>query len=404
MIAQLTDHKDAVIVLSSLQVDNQVANIGNDINPRFSWLIESTRRGISQTSYQILVSEPQASNKNVWDSGVVTSSQSRLIEYAGLTLTPNTTYSWTVHIVAPAGSGSASSEFTTGFLDSSKRSNLQLRQTALTLPATLVDAFRKALWIWTLETGLPNVPAGDRAFRRTFATPTGKVATSALVLLTVDNKFSFYVNGFLVGSSPNGTEWQNSQTYSVTLAPQSNLFAIRGVNLPTDDGGPSPAAVLATIQITFSDGTSTILSSDSTWLSIKAVPTNFESPALDDSQWVGATVVAQYGTNIWASDVQVPKNAAHITTLPVPTSSTASTASTVSTASTASTATTFSTTFSTPTSSTAGNNSTKESKPVGPIAGGIIGGIFVLLLIVLAFLWRQRRARRRAVTRELSPS
>jgi alpha-L-rhamnosidase len=387
IFTQLTDQKDAVILLSSLHVDDQVTHIGNDINPRFSWTISSSRGGNSQTSYQVLVSESQAGGNSIWNSGVVTSTQSHLIEYAGPSLTPNTTYFWTVHVVAPAGSGSASSQFTTGFWDPRKRSSLQLRQTALTLPTALVDAFRRALWIWTLETGLPNVPTGDRAFRRTFTTPAGKVATSALVLLTVDNEFFFYVNGIFVGSSPNGTDWTSAQTYSVTLAPRSNLFAIRGINFPDETTeGPSPAAVLATVQITFSDGTTTILSSDSSWLSTQGLPTNFESPAFDDSQWVDATVIGQYGTNIWANNVHVPANAAPTIILPVPTSSIAP-----------------SSTSSTPTPAATGGNSTRKSQPVGAIVGGIVGGVIVLLLVVLVFLWRRRRSHRRAATRKYFP-
>lgn len=44
------------------------------------------------------------------------------------------------------------------------------------------------------------------------------------------------------------------------------------------------------------------------------------------------------------------------------------------------------------------NGSSNKTKPIGAIAGGAIGGIFLVLLIALAFLWRRRRSSRSAAT------
>lgn len=210
------------------------------------------------------------------------------------------------------------------------------------------------------------------------------MAASALVLLSVDDRFSFYVNGNLVGSSPTTPDnWKNATTYSVTLAATSNVFAIRGINNPdVMSGGPNPAGVLAAIQITFSDGTTSVLSSSSGWRSTKAIPNDFESPSLDDSQWAPAAVLFKYGEGPWLSDVAVPTDAAPTTTLPASNAGTASP--------TAPTSTNRSTTTSTATSS----GSSGTSQPVGAIVGGVIGGIAFLLLIVLVFLWRKKYSHR----------
>lgn len=300
--------KDAAITVSSLQVENKVAPVGIDVKPRFSWIISSTQRGIAQTSYQILVSKSQAGNSDVWNSGVVTSTKPYLIEYTGPALASDTRYFWSVNIVTPAGSASTSSEFTTGMLAPSDwGSSLWIGKPNKGLPDTLLSAFRSASWIWTSETGAPNAPAEDRAFRKTFTSPAGKVATSALVLLSVDDRFSFYVNGNLVGSSSTTVDnWKTAQKFTVPLASGSNLFAIRGTNLAdVGTGGPGPAGVLAAIQITFSDGTTSVLSSDASWRSIKVIPTNFQSPSLDDSQWAAAAVLSQYGSGPWGTQVAV---------------------------------------------------------------------------------------------------
>jgi alpha-L-rhamnosidase len=294
--------------LSSLQVENKITPVGIDVKPRFSWIISSAQRGIAQTSYQILVSKSQAGSSDVWNSGVVTSTKPYLIEYAGPTLTSDTRYFWSVNVATPAGSSSASSEFTTGMLTPGDwGSSLWIGKPNQGLPDTLVAAFRSASWIWTSETGAPNAPAEDRAFRKTFTTPSGKVATSALVLLSVDDRFSFYVNGNLVGSSPTTVDvWKTAQKFTVPLASGSNLFAIRGTNLAdVSTGGPGPAGVLAAIQITFSDGTTSIFSSDASWRSIKVIPANFQSPSLDDSQWAASTVLAQYGSGPWGTQITV---------------------------------------------------------------------------------------------------
>ena len=55
--------------------------------PRLSWIITSTERGVKQTAYQILVAGSETGlEKNqgeLWDSGKVTSDDTVQIRYAG---------------------------------------------------------------------------------------------------------------------------------------------------------------------------------------------------------------------------------------------------------------------------------------------------------------------------------
>lgn len=293
------------VTLRSLRVENKVAPVGIDVNPRFSWIISSSARGVIQTSYQIRVSTAKAGSSDVWDSGVVQSNIPYLQEYSGPALSSDTHYFWNVNVATSAGSASASSEFTTGLLSSSDwGSSLWIGKPS---PSTLVSTFNAASWIWTKETEFPNAPPGDRAFRKTYATPSGKVATSAEVLITADDLFDLYLNGQLVGSASNATDsWKSAEIFNVNLSSDSNLFAVRGTNRPAVGGGDGPAGLIAAIQITFVDGTSSFISTDSTWLATNTVPDNFQSPSFNDSQWAAATIEATYGSGVWGSQVVLP--------------------------------------------------------------------------------------------------
>jgi len=261
---------------------------------------------------------------------------------------------------------------------------IEKRQDALT------SSFQSALWIWTSEAAPPNAPPESRAFRRTYISPTGKSATFADILMTVDDRYSLYVNGNLAGSSPDigGVYvWRTSQRYHVSLGSGSNVFAVLGTNLPgVGTGGDNPAGLLIAIQVTHSDSSTNIFTSDNNWRATKIIPTNFAAPSLDDSSWQPANSLGQYGVAPWNSEVTLP-TVVNTPNLPSPTPS--------------------------PTSSPTPSNSQgagSKSKPsiVGPIVGGVIGGIAVISLLALIFLFRKRLSTRRSsqtgiTSTELSP-
>lgn len=300
---------DAAIALSELQVENKDQPLGIDVNPRFSWIVTSSQTGVVQTSYHIKVSKVQAGQSEIWDSGTVQSKQPYLIEYGGSKLQSDTRYYWSVDVASNSGTATASSQFTTGFLSSSDwdPSTWIGKPTGSGLDS-LIAKFQSSSWIWTAETSPPNAPPGDRAFRKTFVTPSGKTASKATILTTVDDRFSLYVNGNLIGSSPNTTDiWKNAQTFTTSLTGTSNLFAIRATNLAdVNNGGNSPAGLIAAIQITYTDGSSDIIVSDTTWKATSTIPSNFQSPSTSDSSWPNAVVQASYGQGPWGSSVTFP--------------------------------------------------------------------------------------------------
>ncbi|KAG6839358.1 hypothetical protein C0991_003367, partial [Blastosporella zonata] len=300
----------AQVSVFNLQVENEVAPIGIDVNPRFSWIVDAAQRGVVQTSYQILVSKAQAGDSDVWNSGTVVSTKPYLVEYAGPALASDTRYFWSVHIVTTSGAGAASSQFTTGFLSASDwgSSSWIGKPAAEDIPDSLASSFRNASWIWISESDVPDAPPGDCAFRKTYTSPSSKTAISALILITVDDQFTLYLNGNPLGSSPTTVDiWKSSQKFIASLDPGSNLFTVRATNLAdVSTQGDSPAGLLAAIQITFSDGTTTIITSDASWRSTNTIPTNFQLPSLDDSSWAAASIIAQYGSGPWGSSVALP--------------------------------------------------------------------------------------------------
>lgn len=86
-----------VTSLKTLRVEYATTPLGIDVaQPRFSWQIVSDVKAVTQTAYQIVVTNPQG--KEVWNSGKQSSSESLNIRYTGMPLQPQTRYQWTVTI------------------------------------------------------------------------------------------------------------------------------------------------------------------------------------------------------------------------------------------------------------------------------------------------------------------
>lgn len=94
---------EALTVASRLRCENRDNPVGIDAtNPRFSWWMDSSRRGEWQTGYRILVSSREellAQDKgDLWDSGMVMSDQSIAVVYDGAPLDSGKQYWWKVQL------------------------------------------------------------------------------------------------------------------------------------------------------------------------------------------------------------------------------------------------------------------------------------------------------------------
>lgn len=105
----------------------------DEARPRFGWKIDSDGQNVKQSAYRVTV---KTGDKCVWDSGIVESSESAWIEYAGEALAPRTEYVWQVESFCDDVRASAADSFETGLMNPS------------------IDAWRGAKWIGSKELSL----------------------------------------------------------------------------------------------------------------------------------------------------------------------------------------------------------------------------------------------------------
>ncbi|KIL58068.1 hypothetical protein M378DRAFT_171038 [Amanita muscaria Koide BX008] len=154
-------------------------------------------------------------------------------------------------------------------------------------------------WIWT-DTNRVVPPYASRNFRRDFTSPTGKIALSSEILIAADNNFTLYVNGEFIGQTTTLVESSYMFSYCVELNSGYNVFAVNAENLAygNDPTGtvPNPAAFISAIQITYTDGFSSIIVTDTNWRANNDTP-GFQSIHYNDSSWPYAVILA--GSNGW---------------------------------------------------------------------------------------------------------
>ena len=91
----------AKVNVENLRVENLVDPLGIDTpTPRFSWIITSNENNVVQTAYHIIVSDD---NGEVWNSGVVNSSEQLWIPYSGTTLKSGQHLTWRVKVTTNKG-------------------------------------------------------------------------------------------------------------------------------------------------------------------------------------------------------------------------------------------------------------------------------------------------------------
>ncbi|MGY3052439.1 alpha-L-rhamnosidase [Pedobacter sp. UYEF25] len=191
--------------VADLKVEYSLHPIGIDnTHPRFSWKLESSRKGISQQSYEIRVAEKMndlKSGKNlIWESGEVKNAESNQVNYAGKPLKSKTRYYWEVRV---KDNNNKKSAWTTA----------NYWQTGMLSPTDWT-----AKWITTFvgDTTLGPSPY----FRKTFNS--SKTIKSATAYITAHGMYEAHLNGKRIGSdffTPGWTSYKKRllyQTYDVT--------------------------------------------------------------------------------------------------------------------------------------------------------------------------------------------
>jgi alpha-L-rhamnosidase len=300
----LAQSSSAGPAVGSLTTDSMTDPLGIDTSqPQLSWVITSAARGVSQSKYEIRVAQDESNLVSgqdlLWDSHVVSSGQSFDIQYGGPALASRTRYYWQVRVWDNYGGASAWSQpawFETAFLDPS-----QFQGDWIGDPQPL--SLNGADWIWYPE-GNPAVlaPTATRYFRREVSITKSPALSRATFLITADDDFVLYVNGKEVArSSGQPDAWQQAQEVNVTseLHAGTNTLAVAATNA----GGPG--SWIGNLGLEFSDGTTSSVMTDNTWLSSTTDPQGWQDPGFDDSAWVPALESAGYGSGPWGTNVNV---------------------------------------------------------------------------------------------------
>lgn len=301
-VSSQADAADSSVEVATLEVENRTEPLGIDVaSPKFSWVVQTQVRDVEQTGYrlQLATADEGLGGTVLWDSGTVASDDSRGVKYAGPELDPATAYVWSVDVSTTAGQASGTSTFSTGLFDEadwagSEWIGRERAQDGVT--------FAGAQWIWTPEPDAPYAPAEPRAFRKSLASPDGKSASRAEIIITADDSYKLWVNGDLLGQTAGAeNEWQGSKLFTADLDANDNVIAVR-----TTNGANTPAGLLVAVRITYGDGSTETFTSDASWKASKTVSAGFEAKAFDDSSWQAAAVQASYGSGPWGSGVSLP--------------------------------------------------------------------------------------------------
>lgn len=263
----------------NLKVDNLKDPIGIDNAPRFSWEIKSDRRGCYQESYRIIISSNKGMDDLIYDSGFIRSSESVNVQPKDLSIHPSQRYYWNVSIIDDMGIEAVSKEdafFETGLMAS---------------------GWDGAQWISapTKETSVPR-------FRK--ALKINKTIKKAVLYSTALGIYDFYINGHRIGTiqedgtilyeelKPGWTYYNKSvayYTHDVTsfLKKGNNILGAivadgwwKG-NISRGMYGNKDVALLAKLQIQYTDGSCETVITDSTW------DVNSTGPLISSDIWDG---------------------------------------------------------------------------------------------------------------------
>ena len=262
------------LVISDLRVNYLRSPLGIDTpSPRLSWRLESGRRNVMQQSWRVQVASSSAllmdGAADLWDSGVVESSQVAQVEYAGLPLVSRQQVVWSVEVTDTDGvSARATSTWEMGLLRSTDWQGRWVALPGLVPDASLPEARE-------LDALLPA-----SILRRTF-TVDGEVERATLYA-TARGVYLPRLNGQRVGDQQLAPGWTDYnariqyQTFDVSSAIQQGANVV-GAELGTGwfagyvgwqglcrHYGTTPQ-LLMQLHIDYADGRREVVVTDRSW-------------------------------------------------------------------------------------------------------------------------------------------
>ncbi|MFC5404956.1 family 78 glycoside hydrolase catalytic domain [Cohnella soli] len=280
-----------MIEVTALRCEYRDRPIGIDVrSPRLSWQIQSDRRAVTQSAFEVEVADNEAFDTLIWSSGKVASAESAHIELTGLTVASRKRYYYRVRVWDDEGTSSAriSSYWEMGVLDK--------------------EEWRAS---WIAEPLAPGDAEPDRSplLRKKFETKGG--IKQARIYATAQGVYELELNGRRVGSdyfTPGWTSYKTRlqvQTYDVTELLNEGGNAIGAIlgngwfkgNLAWQDQKNvygDRRALFLELHIAYTDGSEQVVLSDESWRSAG-------SPILFSEIYHGETYDARLELEGWSS-------------------------------------------------------------------------------------------------------
>ena len=250
--------------VTDLRCEGQVNPLGIDREePLLGWKMLDSRRGAAQSAYQVLVASSEEllteGMADLWDSGEMKSDQSVFVKYQGKPLKSGQTCFWKVKIWDQEGNPSEWSETTTW-------------EMGLLSPSDWT-----ASWIARSK----EKPGRSVMMRKEISLP-DKTIEKARLFVTGLGNYVFYINGTRVGEdllTPGWTDFYKRveyQVYDVTGLVEEGANALGAIlgNMWWSGGvgwkggvkySEGPLKLLVMLQLTYEDGTTQTINSDTTW-------------------------------------------------------------------------------------------------------------------------------------------
>jgi alpha-L-rhamnosidase len=292
----------AQVTIKNLRCEMLTNPLGIDaVQPRFSWQLESRKKNVVQTSFQIIVSSTQqklnTGEGDMWKSATINDSKSLLISYGGKPLQSATKYFWKVRVITNKGEAFTNEKafFSTGLLK------------AEDWKAKWIGYDKASAWDSVTQWSRLSARYLRKEFKNTLPVKRATVYISGLGM------YELFINGKKIGDkvlAPNPTDYRKSffyNTHDVTTEIKKGNNAIATVlgngrfftmrqNYKTQKhntfGYPK---LLLQLEIEYADGSKKIVVSDESW------KLNVDGPIRTNNEYDGEEYDATKEFNGWTT-------------------------------------------------------------------------------------------------------
>jgi alpha-L-rhamnosidase len=272
------------------------------VQPRLSWMLQSSEHSVRQSAYQILVATSEAKLKpgaaDLWDSGKISTNQSILVAYAGQPLAAREECFWKVRVWDADGKVFAWSQpalWTMGMLDASDWHAKWIGKDG----AEATNVLAGTSWIWS-----DDASSKTNYFRRIVTIPANRKIKRAIFEYTGDSESRGWINQFDLGArnSFKTVKWNNLTT---RLEPgKTYLFGLTGRHDGKDN---KPAGVIGLLTIEFTEGEPLIIQTDDKWKVSENPTDGWNTAGFDDSKWSTPKILGPAGMEPWG-ETRVPED------------------------------------------------------------------------------------------------